>query len=401
MMQSRILPLMVLFVWTGSVSGAPMPAQIAPTPRASLVAVSPTSRPYLSMDGDPKPGDLAARGYVEEELQISGYTGSTAPYVTRLLIRRPAEVARFSGRAIVEVLDADKEQEAAPLWGYSRENLLRRGDAWVGVSADARAMQTLQQFDAVRYAPLALGNPAGSGCADAAPEVVLQVGALLRSSSKENPLWKYSVRRILASGAGRGAAIVGAVARGLHERFRLGDGGPVFDGYQQIADALPTGLPTDCGAAPDDVPVVVVQRAGRAATVDAQPSDAAAAKLYRHYIMDGSAGDDCDPVLIGQRTGYAVNALWQQLDDWLVRRVPLVASGAWPVPLADLSSLRCNESGVRVPRTASEMRVQYRNRSDFRKRITAAAALAVRDRQLLQEDADTLKAAVLAATPGF
>jgi hypothetical protein len=47
------------------------------------------------------------------------------------------------------------------------------------------------------------------------------------------------------------------------------------------------------------------------------------------------------------------------------------------------------------------MRVQYRNRSDFRKRIAAAAALAVRDRQLLQEDADTLKAALLAATPGF
>ncbi len=98
--------------------------------------------------------DLAATGYVEHEYVAAGTATSyaateplaadgrwtfapdgTAPYRTRVLVRRPADAARFSGTVAVEWLNVSGGLDGNPDWTSLREELMRAGHAWVGVSA--------------------------------------------------------------------------------------------------------------------------------------------------------------------------------------------------------------------------------------------------------------------------
>ncbi len=98
--------------------------------------------------------DLAADGYVEQELVAAGTAtayesdepldgdgrwdfaeGDTAEYRTRVLVRRPADPEDFSGTVVVEWLNVSGGIDANPDWASLSEELVRRGDAWVGVSA--------------------------------------------------------------------------------------------------------------------------------------------------------------------------------------------------------------------------------------------------------------------------
>src|SRR5262245_25968431 len=112
-----------------TVIGAGAPAQLVPTPRAQVIATSPTNRPFLAAASTLQPVDLAARGYEESELLVSGVANiyQWAPgaatvnvgvpnvaYTTRILVRRPKEVARFSGRVIVELLNPSGLYDFAP-----------------------------------------------------------------------------------------------------------------------------------------------------------------------------------------------------------------------------------------------------------------------------------------------
>ncbi|HEY1738917.1 MAG TPA: alpha/beta hydrolase domain-containing protein, partial [Acidimicrobiia bacterium] len=106
--------------------------------------------------GDPVPVDLAKVGYTEHEYEATGTATSyktvgaltgdgrwtlapaaTAPYRTRVLVRMPASKARFSGNVIVEWLNVSGGVDADPEWTTLNEEITRRGDAWVGVSAQS------------------------------------------------------------------------------------------------------------------------------------------------------------------------------------------------------------------------------------------------------------------------
>jgi hypothetical protein len=100
------------------------------------------------------PTDLAANGYVEQEFFASGTATAfkadampsdgrwsitpttTAPYKTRIIVRRPANPARFNGTVIVEWMNVSAG-ESAPDWDFLNPMLMRDGYAYVGVSAQA------------------------------------------------------------------------------------------------------------------------------------------------------------------------------------------------------------------------------------------------------------------------
>ena len=83
----------------------PVPTVEGPLP------VSAESYPFGAADHEMVPEDLSKVGYVEEEYLVSGTANvyswpapgpavvrtSGAPYTTRMLVRRPANSARFSG----------------------------------------------------------------------------------------------------------------------------------------------------------------------------------------------------------------------------------------------------------------------------------------------------------------
>ncbi len=104
--------------------------------------------------GSASPSNLHQDGYVEHEYVAAGTASSyratsalshdgrwtfvpdvSAPYRTRIVVRRPADPARFSGTVVVEWLNVSGGVDADPEWTSMREEIVRRGDVWVGVSA--------------------------------------------------------------------------------------------------------------------------------------------------------------------------------------------------------------------------------------------------------------------------
>ena len=59
-----------------------------------------------------------------------------AAYRTRVLVRRPANPADFSGTVVVEWNNVSGGIDADPDWSSLSAEITRRGDAWVGVSAE-------------------------------------------------------------------------------------------------------------------------------------------------------------------------------------------------------------------------------------------------------------------------
>jgi hypothetical protein len=132
-----------------------MPTQSSPTgPSADLSdALSGGNGVFM---GTAIPVNLKRAGYTQREYAASGtatsYTAAGplsgdgmwsfqpdagAPYRTRVLVRRPADPKRFSGTVVVEWLNVSGGVDADPEWATTHEEMLRRGDVWVGVSAQS------------------------------------------------------------------------------------------------------------------------------------------------------------------------------------------------------------------------------------------------------------------------
>lgn len=153
-------------------SGFLIHAQSVPLPKVTSVPTTATSYPFLAASHNLVPIDLAKAGYVEEEFIVSGSANvydwgpdgklsvkaPGAPYATRILVRRPADPARFSGLAVIELPNTARRADWAMMWGYTEEYLLEHGDAWVAVTMPA-AIGGLKKFNPARYADVSFANP--------------------------------------------------------------------------------------------------------------------------------------------------------------------------------------------------------------------------------------------------
>ena len=120
-------------------------------PAAALTEITGPGAPFI---GEGTPPDLDALGYEEHEYVASGTadsyatdeplasdgrwtfaTAESAPYRTRVLVRRPAKAKDFGGTVVVEWLNVSGGVDANPDWASLHEEIVRRGDVWVGVSA--------------------------------------------------------------------------------------------------------------------------------------------------------------------------------------------------------------------------------------------------------------------------
>ena len=133
------------------------PAAALSTLTASATLTGPITTGHVIEPLSPTPENLAAEGYVQQEFLASGTAEafrataapddghwtltptSSAPYETRILVRRPASAARFNGTVVVEWMNVTAG-EAAPDWDYLNPMLTRDGYMWVGVSAQALAV---------------------------------------------------------------------------------------------------------------------------------------------------------------------------------------------------------------------------------------------------------------------
>jgi hypothetical protein len=190
--------------------------------------------------GEPRPGPtpiaptIAKHGYVEEEQVIRGtadlFTYDEAwqpvldmgavPFVTRVLVRRPADPAAASGSVVLEPLHPSGDMGAA--WGRSRRMLTREGWTWVGVTQDVAGLAATKAGDPERYDELDVPM-VGLGF-----DIVATVASTLRRGDFGSVVLDHLFMT--------GASYTGTFQRvflgeGFHERARRPDGGPAVDGY--------------------------------------------------------------------------------------------------------------------------------------------------------------------------
>jgi hypothetical protein len=175
--------------------------------------------------------DLAKQGYVEEEFFIQGTARSydipreqmsngtpadaTHPYKTRIVVRRPATMARFNGTVVVEWTNVSEGFDNEVEWFHSGEHFVRAGYAWVGVSAQNVGVSALKQRNPDRYSSLDVTD-GGTVMGDALSyDIFTAAGAAVRGKGGVNVMGTLKVDRLIASGhsqsAGRLATYVNTV----------------------------------------------------------------------------------------------------------------------------------------------------------------------------------------------
>jgi hypothetical protein len=266
--------------------------------------------------------DLASVGYTQSEFFLAGTAnayapapGSTltndgrwtvevtsqAPYKTRVVVNRPLDKRDFNGTVVVEWLNVSGGADASPDWMQTHVELIRRGYAWVGVSAQAVGLNGLKgpppQGDPVRYESLT--HPGDSYSYD----MFSQAGQAIRGDAG---LLLGGLRpdRVLAVGESQSAGRLVTYIDAVHPLARVYDGFLVHSrGAGGAPLAQPPSVPAAVtGAAPTfirddlDVPVLVFNTETDVGSLQARQADSA---RYRLWEVAGTAHFDQYGLLTG------------------------------------------------------------------------------------------------------
>jgi hypothetical protein len=83
---------------------------------------------------------------------------TNVPYTTRLLIRYPTNPAKFNGTVVFEWLNDTTGGDQDPVWAQLYNQLINKGYAYVGVTAQRPGMVDLATWDPTRYGKLGDSN---------------------------------------------------------------------------------------------------------------------------------------------------------------------------------------------------------------------------------------------------
>lgn len=231
---------LVLLLAAGTVTiaaQAPLPAGPVPAPTASASAeVTGPGAMFPSLMPLPAGDDLAHFRYEAREYFVSG-TANGQPYRTRMVVRMPAETARFSGIVLAESM-----HPSGNAWMFHFTHTYTMASGHAGVEIVTSDPAPFLEFNEARYREMRV-------LPGQAPEILAQVGALLRSARPDNPLGRLPVRRLILAGT---SASAGVLINYLpaHEVLRLADMKPIYDGF------LPTSNGTNIRQV--DVPMIQV-----------------------------------------------------------------------------------------------------------------------------------------------
>lgn len=256
-------------------------------------------------------GEAAAyrpTGPVEEDGRWSVEAAGSAPYTTRILVRRPTRAADFSGTVVVEWLNVTAGLDSAPDWTYLHTTLLRDGDAWVGVSAQrvgvegpgldflGSAAGPLKLFDPERYAMLR--HPGD----DYSFDVFTQVGALLRGPRRAKVLGPLRPRRLLAVGESQSAFRLTTYANAVQPLEDVYDGFLVHSrGASAVPIATGVAMPEVVHTRTDlDVPVLTFETETDLATLGYLAARQPDTKRFRLWEVAGTAHADLYQLEVGR-----------------------------------------------------------------------------------------------------
>ena len=215
------------------------PAAVAGPMDAVVVTPAPSDQGAIFSPGTRLVEDLP-NAYVEEEFFVSGEStlfnyandpplGPTdlvaiqenVPYTTRIIVRRPANPAKFSGNVVVEWWNSTAGFDTAPSWDPSAEYFAHTGIIYVGVTNSTTSIDFLVEgCRLLGFLPPACGGRyAGLSLPEngLAFEAVSQIATLLKSDDPQNPIpADYDVEKLFHVGESQQAGSLVTYASGFH-----------------------------------------------------------------------------------------------------------------------------------------------------------------------------------------
>lgn len=194
---------------------------------------------------------LANTGYTEEEWRLRGQAQAYAadgewhddglwgvkashapqPYETRILVRKPKDPSRFNGTVLVEWMNTALGFDLDGGWLLNREEIMRQGYAWVGVSAEAASVAFLKGLNPIRYGQASAEDDNGQSF-----DIYTQAARLVRQLA---PQWGLPAKppvRLLALGYSQSGSYLITYLNAFQPRTQA------FDGFYLMSTAA-VGMP--------------------------------------------------------------------------------------------------------------------------------------------------------------
>jgi hypothetical protein len=211
--------------------GTPVTPEAVPLPDTWQLVTGPG--PMYVSDQSHAPGHTPKDfGYQALEYFVSG-TANDEPYTTRVVIRRPADDADYTGLVLAESMHGSG---SAHMFEFSAAYLMDGGH--IAVEIQTTSPQLQQDFNAARYDALTISN-------GQANDILAQVGALIKTAG--GPMGNLGVRKMVLGGTSMSAGtLINYLA--VHPRYRTPDMQHIYDGY------FPTSTGSDVPRV--DVPVI-------------------------------------------------------------------------------------------------------------------------------------------------
>jgi hypothetical protein len=264
--------------------------------------------------------DLATVEYTQTEFFVTGAANAFTPaaplmadgkwtvqpssqavYTTRVVVERPVDQRKFNGTVLVEWLNVTGGVDATPAWTFVHDELLRRGYAYVAVSAQLAGVNQLKNSglpapgDPARYA--ALVHPGDSYSYD----IFSQAGQAIRQNSGVL-LGGLQPERLIVMGESQSAARLVTYLNAVHPLAGVYDGflvGSRLTAGAPLAQAPLPGVPVPAPTLIRDdlsTPVLVLNSETDVGALQARQLDTS---VYRLWEVAGSAHFDFYGLALG------------------------------------------------------------------------------------------------------
>lgn len=254
-------------------------AQLSSSPQAATMPtfkeITGPGALYPALQRLPADEDLGHFNYIVKEYFVSGIAQGR-PYTTRVLVRRPSDMTKFSGIVVAEPMHFTGNS-----WMFHFLHTYVMAQGHVSFEIVTSSLPLFTQANAERYKSLEFADAQAN-------EILAQAGVLMKSNRL---LPGFPLRKMILMGTSASAALVNAYLP-AHMIYRTADMKPIYDGF------LPTSMGGTAPIMKVDVPVImmptmteVVQDAGTGNRYR-RPDGDAAGDQFRIYEVAGLAHND-------------------------------------------------------------------------------------------------------------
>lgn len=229
------------------------------------IEVTEDSYPFDSMKHCRVPYDLGELGYCEEEYFISGFANvydeddsgnmiikrSGLPYKTRVLVRKPLEREKFSGRVYLDILNETNGYDHEDLWTRIYDWCVKYGHGYIGITSKPISVLALKNFDYKRYKTLNWSN----GIQEPQPvccsyhnipgteeglfwDMLSQTANRIKGKNINNFFNGWNVDWLYLTGQSQSGAYLNTYVKYFDRYLKREDGKHFFDGYMNIVGAF-------------------------------------------------------------------------------------------------------------------------------------------------------------------